>query len=118
MSIALRAALTDPLEPVYELDYKRLAYKIVKTLIGHLESQTPLPQYLRLANGGFRAPAPTPVLTEQCLRMLTLASPSTMALLRLLPHLEKSTGIRLELTVQPALRKVYDVIQTPACSRC
>ena len=117
LSIAPRAALTDPLEPVYELDYKRLAHKIVKTLVGHLESQTPLPQYLRLANDGFRTPAPTPVLTEQCLRMLTLASPSTTALLRLLPHLEKSTGIRLELTVLPALRNVYDVIQTPACSR-
>lgn len=117
LSIAPRAALTDPLEPVYELDYKRLAHKIVKTLVGHLEAQTPLPQYLRLANDGFRTPAQTPVLAEQCLRMLTLASPSTTALSRLLPHLEKSTGIHLELTVLPSLRNVYDVIQTPARSR-
>lgn len=85
-------------------DYKRLAHKIVKTLVARLEAQAPLPQHLHLANNGFRTPTPTPVLTEQCLRML-------------LPHLEKSTGIHLKLTVMPALRNVYDVIQTPARSR-
>lgn len=117
LTIAARAALTDPSGPVYELDYKRLAHKIVKALVARLEAQAPLPQHLHLANNGFRTPAPTPVLTEQCLRMLTLASPSTTALRMLLPHLEKSTGIHLELTVLPALRNVYDVIQTPARSR-
>ena len=38
-------------------------------------------------------------------------------LARLAPYLEKSTGIRLEMTVLPSLRDVYDVIQTPACKK-
>lgn len=114
---AVRAAVTDPNALIYELDYKRLAHRIVKALCGRLEEEGPLPERLQLANSGFRIPVAAPALSEQCLRMLTMASPSTTALSRLLPHLEKATGIHLELTVLPSLRDVYDVLQTPARSR-
>lgn len=117
ITVAARSAVTDPNTPAYELDHKRLAHKIVKRLLERLEQEKPLPGQLYLPNSGFRAMPAAPCLTEQCLRMLTMASPSTMALSRLLPHLEKSTGIHLEMTVLPSLRDVYDVIQTPARSR-
>lgn len=114
---SIRSAVTAPGALVYELDYKRLAHRIVKTLCSRLDKETPLPPQLHMKNDGFRAPVSVPVLSEQCLRMLTMASPSTEALSNLLPHLEKTTGIHLELTVLPSLRDVYDVLQTPSRSR-
>ena len=88
-----------------------------QTLCSRLDKETPLPPQLHMKNDGFRTPVSVPVLSEQCLRMLTMASPSTEALSNLLPHLEKTTGIHLELTVLPSLRDVYDVLQTPSRSR-
>lgn len=117
VSAAPRSAVTDPLTLAYELDYKRLAHKIVKALLAHLETGTALPPSLFMENNGFRHQVPVPQLTESTLRMLTMASPSTTALKRLLPHLEKSTGIHLELTVLPSLRDVYEVIQSSGSGR-
>lgn len=117
VSAAPRSAVTDPLALAYELDYKRLAHKIVKALLAHLETGTALPPSLFMENNGFRRQVPVPQLTESTLRMLTMASPSTTALKRLLPHLEKSTGIHLELTVLPSLRDVYEVIQSSGSGR-
>ena len=117
VSAAPRSAVTDPLALAYELDYKRLAHKIVKALLAHLETGTALPLSLFMENNGFRRQVPVPQLTESTLRMLTMASPSTTALKRLLPHLEKSTGIHLELTVLPSLRDVYEVIQSSGSGR-
>lgn len=117
VSAAPRSAVTDPLALAYELDYKRLAHRIVKTLLARLETRSPLPPTLFMENNGFRNQVPVPQLTESNLRMLTMASPSTTALKRLLPHLEKSTGIHLELTVLPSLRDVYEVIQSSGSGR-
>ncbi len=117
ITLAIRSAVTDPNILAYELDHKRLAHRIVKALCAHLDGSAPLPERLHVGNSGFRTPVAAPALSEQCLRMLTMASPSTAALSRLLPHLEKSTGIHLELTVLPSLRDVYDALQTPARSR-
>lgn len=117
ISTALRAAVTDPGVPLYELDYKRLAHKIVKGLVAHLENGEPLPGQLYLDNSGFRRPVPVSRLTEPELRMLTMASPSTTALNRLLPYLEKSTGIHLDLTVLPSLQDVYEVAHSSDCGR-
>lgn len=117
VSAAPRSAVTDPLALAYELDYKRLAHRIVKALLARLETRSPLPPTLFMENNGFRNQMPVPQLTESNLRMLTMASPSTTALKRLLPHLEKSTGIHLELTVLPSLRDVYEVIQSSGSGR-
>ena len=117
VSAAPRSAVTDPLALAYELDYKRLAHRIVKALLARLETRSPLPPTLFMENNGFRNQVPVPQLTESNLRMLTMASPSTTALKRLLPHLEKSTGIHLELTVLPSLRDVYEVIQSSGSGR-
>lgn len=118
VTLTPKAAVTDPETPVYELDYKQLAHNIVKKLLARLEEDQPLPGKLHMDNDGFRRlPVPAVNLREKTLRMLTMASPSTSALSKLLPHLEKSAGVRLEMTVLPSLRDVYDVIQSPARSR-
>jgi len=114
LTITPRVAVTDPIHVVYELDFKRLAHQIVKHLLERLENNNALPETLYLKNHGFRSfvfPRNTG-LPPASLRMLTIASPSTTALYRLLPHLEKSTGIRLEMTVLPSIRDVYDMIQS------
>lgn len=118
VTLATKAAVTDPETSVYELDYKRLAHKIVKQLLARLEQGKPLPGKLHMENDGFRSmQTPSVHLQAKTLRMLTMASPSTTALARLAPHLEKTSGIHLDLTVLPSLRDVYRVIQSPARSQ-
>ena len=118
VTLATKAAVTDPETAVYELDYKRLAHKIVKQLLARLEQGKPLPGKLYMENDGFRTTRVAPAyLHPQVLRMLTMASPSTTALTRLAPHLKKNTGIHLDLTILPSLRDVYQVIQSPARSQ-
>lgn len=112
-----RAAVTNPNAVIYELDYKRLAHRIVKTLCHRLEKESSLPARLNIKNDGFRAPTAPYIKAGRCLRMLTIASPSTSALSCLLPHLEKNTGMRLELTVLPSLQDVYEELQTSVRSR-
>lgn len=109
-----RMAVTEPSAPVYELDDKRLAHRIARALLAHLAEKQPLPEHLRVENSGFRA---LPSLCsgraeKRTLRLLTVASPSSAALGQLLPHLEKSAGIRLDMTVLP-LADVYDELQSP-----
>lgn len=118
ITIASKTAVTEPNTPVYEVDSKRLAHRIVKQLVACLEHGQSLPNTLHMENSGFRrASSAQTGSMHQCLRMLTMASPSTVALSHLLPHLEKSTGIQLELTVLPSLQDVYNVIKTSACFR-
>lgn len=115
ITLSTRKAVTIPDTPVYELDYKRLAHRIVKALLARLQNGEKLPHTLQLSNSGFRSSSPASnVPVPRTLRLLTIASPSTAALSSLLPHLERSTGIVLDMTVLPSLRDVYDVIQTPA----
>lgn len=113
ITLAPRAAVADPTELIYTLDEKRLAHRVVKGLLAKLEGGLSLPPELRLPCSGFSTPpVKTPVSPVRTLRLLTVASPSSAALSRLLPHLEKTCGIRLEMTVLP-LRDVYDTLQTP-----
>lgn len=117
ITIAPLTAAADPDGLVYELDYKGLAHRVVQALVERLEGKKPLPGTLYLKNHGFRLPPKAPALKDPILRLLTMASPATHALNKLMPFLEKSTGIHLEITVLPSLRDVYDVLQTPARSR-
>lgn len=118
ITIAPRTAVIQPEQPVYELDYKHLARQIILQLMDRLQRQKPLPEQLIIKNSGFRqhrstisaGPAPH---RKRTLSLLTMASPSTAALSRLLPHLRKSTGIDLKLTVLPSLRDVYRRIRNP-----
>ena len=79
VTLATKAAVTDPETSVYELDYKRLAHKIAKHLLARLEQGKPLPE--KLQHGKRRVPQlcrELPFIRKRkLLRMLTMASPST-----------------------------------------
>ena len=46
ITIVPRAAATEPDIPVYELDYKRLAHKVVRHLLERLEERKPLSDHI------------------------------------------------------------------------
>lgn len=118
LSISPRQAITIPNMPVYELDYKKLAHRIVKNLLVSLDQNKELDNELHISNTGFRKNTLTKTkLAANQLRMLTYESPSTSALIKLIPFLEKSTNIHLELTVLPSLQDVYKVLQSSSKSR-
>ncbi len=114
---ASTAAITNPEALVYELDDKLLAHRIVKALVARLEQKENLPQTLYLKNSGFRTPVTGTGSAGVHLRLLTFASPSTAALTSMLPNLEKTTGLHLDITVLPSLKDVYDTIQSPAAGQ-
>lgn len=116
-TVSVRSALIDPSESIYELDYKKLAHRIVKTLYSRLEEGKELPFAMKVDNNGFREPIIFTSPKNCRLRMLTIASPSTTALRMLIPHLKKSTGIDLELTILPTLGHEYDRIQAEGCDQ-
>jgi len=114
LTLATKRAVANPDEKIYELDYKQLAYKISASLLSCLEKDVSLSQTLYMENCGFRQ-MESKANKKRHLRMLTMDSPSSTALMRLLPYLEKCTGIQMELRVLPSLREVYDLLQTPDC---
>lgn len=112
LMIAPRVAVPNAESTIYELDCKRLAHRIVKTLVSRLDHDHVLPSVLHMDNSGFRAYRSNTIYHDQDLRLLTIASPATAALNRLLPHLEKNTGLRMSITTLPSLSDVYAVLQT------
>ena len=103
------AAVVDLKHPQYGLDYKMMGHRIAKTLLAYLEEGAPIPQKILLENSGFPE-MPASSYSAQELTMLTVASPASDALLRLLPNLERTMGIRLQLTVM-SLDDIYSVLQ-------
>lgn len=103
-------AISDIKHANYELDYKRMAHQICKTLLAHLEEHEPLPASLPMQNTGFPAVYRCDVSNAEELQMLTVASPASVALNRLLPYLERSAGIRLRQTVM-SLNDIYELLQ-------
>jgi multiple sugar transport system substrate-binding protein len=116
-TVSVRSAMINPSDSIYELDYKKLAHRVVKTLYSRLEEGSRLPLTMKVDNNGFRDPVCSASGEKHRLKMLTIASPSTTALRMLIPHLKKSTGIDLELTVLPTLGHEYDQIQREGCSQ-
>lgn len=85
-----------------QLDYKGLARLVAAALFGGEK------QALILPPSGFRHSQPERKQTGGELRFLTVSSPSSVALSRLLPHFEQQSGIRVELTVV-GLEQLYDL---------
>ncbi len=102
------AAVVDLKHAQYGLDYKMMGHRIAKALLAHLEEGVSIPKKIVMENSGFpEMPASTHRMQE--LTMLTVASPASDALLRLLPNLERTMGIRLQLTVM-SLDDIYSVL--------
>ncbi len=87
----------------YGLDYKNLGRNIVRRLFGE-ERQLKL----ILPCEGFSTSIPHVKLSGGSLEFLTVNSPSSVALSRLLPHFRKQTGLEVNLTVV-ALDAIYDL---------
>ncbi len=110
VAINSRAALSDSNAYLYELDYKRLAYKIVLRLIEILEEGVKDFSPVFLENSGLKYLAPRNRVHPKTLNFLTVDSPSSVALEHLLPHFRRKTGIDMKLTVL-GLNELYDKIK-------
>ncbi|MGI6403421.1 MAG: extracellular solute-binding protein [Oscillospiraceae bacterium] len=87
----------------YGLDYKNLGRNIVRRLFGEKEQL-----HLILPCEGFSVSIPHIQLSGAPLEFLTVNSPSSVALSRLLPHFRKQTGLDVNLTVV-SLDAIYDL---------
>ncbi len=87
----------------YGLDYRNLGRSIIRRLFGE-EDQLEL----ILPCEGFSTSIPHIQLPDGPLEFLTVNSPSSVALSRLLPHFRKKTGVDINLTVV-ALDAIYDL---------
>lgn len=111
IAVAPQAALTDIRRPYYGLDYKMLAHQINKALIRTLEKKEGLADRLIVRNDGF--PKLPPIHRQSSeLNMLTVSSPSADALALLAPQLERSQGIRLNLSIL-SLDEIFQLLKTP-----
>lgn len=85
----------------YELDYKSMGKIVADNLIEYLINKKPLPKNKTLNNDGFRFNFPylKESKSNKKLNMLTVFSPSSEALQKLLPNFKKATGIEVKLNV-------------------
>ena len=90
----------------YGLDYKNLGRNIVRRLFGEKEELD-----LVLPCEGFSVSIPHIQLSGAPLEFLTVTSPSSVALSRLLPHFRKQTGLDVNLTVV-SLDAIYDLVHS------
>ena len=117
VSAAPRSAVTDPLALAYELDYKRLAHRIVKALLARLETRSPPAadpfygeQWFSKSDAGAAVDGIKPADAHDGVPFHhSVETPAAAS--------GKSTGIHLELTVLPSLRDVYEVIQSSGSGR-
>lgn len=110
VTINSRVALSNSNDYLYELDYKRLSYRIARRLLSILEDGEQDFSPIRLNNSGMKYILPYRKASQRILNFLTVASPSSVALERLLPHFRKKTGIEVNITVL-SLNELYDKIQ-------
>ncbi|MFV0413053.1 MAG: ABC transporter substrate-binding protein, partial [Oscillospiraceae bacterium] len=93
----------------YGLDYRMMAHKAAKALVAHLEQGAPLARQTLLPNNGFPAFPAGGARQAKELSLLSVASPSSEALMLLAPHLEKTQGIRLNLSIM-SLDDIYSLV--------
>lgn len=84
----------------YELNYKLMGQTIGDELIDYLINNKPIKKEIILKNDGFRFKFPylNTRKKSSSLNILTLISPSSISLQKLLPNFEKITGIKVNVT--------------------
>ena len=116
VTIGTRKAVSSCNEVMYEMDYQQMAHQIVGAVVDQLENGRHPLKEIKLQSAGFQKEV-RPFPHEQQLNFLTVASPASVALKRLLPHFKKETGIDIRMTVL-SLDDLYDVCSTrEACSQ-
>lgn len=94
----------NPQFSIYRLDYGQLGLQASELIMKQLLHNTPMPAKTLLSAKGFSYQFPQLVrLAPQTLTMLTLDTPSVNALEKLLPMLEETSGIKVQIT-----RLLYD----------
>lgn len=106
MAVASRRAVVQSGGLCYAMDYKTLACNIVERLLGENKGVP-----LILEGTGFSGSIPRAKQGGGSLEFLTVTSPSSYALARLLPHFKDKTGIDVRLTVV-SLEELYDMART------
>jgi multiple sugar transport system substrate-binding protein len=86
----------------YEQNYHLLGSRIADLLVNQVNSNQKMANVITFKNNGItKLESYSKPDTKNKLTMLTIPSPTTDALKRLLPNFEKRTGIVVELTVKP-----------------
>lgn len=88
--------------PIYEMDYSRMGVQIGEMILAYLRAKTPLPERTILQARGF--PFAFPHVRKgapQSITMLTLDTPSTAALTKILPSFEEISGISIKFVCMP-----------------
>lgn len=85
----------------YELNYKNMGQLVAENLIDYLINKKALSKNIILSNDGFRFSFPYLHQSKlpKKINMLTVFSPSSEALQKLLPNFKKATGIEVKLNV-------------------
>ena len=86
----------------YEMDYGQMGAQIANYLAQYIRNKERIPKRVMLENKGFPFSFSTGKKgTLRELRMLTLESPATLALEKIIPRFEMATGISLKITSLP-----------------
>lgn len=88
--------------PIYEMDYSHMGMQLGEMILAHLRAKVPMPERTILQARGF--PFVFPHVRKgapQSLTMLTLDTPSTAALTKILPSFEEVSGISLKFICMP-----------------
>ena len=91
-----------PYFPMYEMDYSRMGVQIGEMVLAHLRTKKPMPARTILPSRGF--PFVFPHVKKgapQSITMLTLDTPSTTALTKILPSFEEVSGISIKFVCMP-----------------
>ncbi len=100
----------------YELNYRSLGRETARTLLKHQQNNISAPPTCSVPNSGFRFQFPAlKRMPEETLQILSLESPASTALNRILPDFAERTGIRPRLTILP-FDELYDTISTAGSS--
>lgn len=102
LSIGSRKHFPSPWLSTYELDYSHMGLRIFELILNYLQHKEPFPERLSLSARGFaKLPCQSYRKKSTLLTMLTLDTPSTNALDKLIPLFEASSGIQLKLISMP-----------------
>ena len=100
----------------YELNYRYMGQAVARAILEQQEKKNISMPALVIPNSGFRFQFPAlKRMPEETLQILSLESPASTALNRILPDFAERTGIRPRLTILP-FDELYDTISTAGSS--
>lgn len=110
-SLADSEYITEHSIDIYHLNYQLLGNEIAEMVVTNVSRKNKEYKPILIENRGFLFDVPKVNLqyTGNTLNIISIPSPSTDALKRLLPHFTKTTGIEVRLAVYP-FEEIYDIL--------